>query len=270
VFAQVMIGLAGSLLVLALAALSSGGSRAGRGEAERPSGRLPAGGSGRIRRAGLEGALSPSALAVARAAGLVVGLMVGLPLVPLLPQRTGAVLAALGAGFGFLAPDLLLARRARRRHRRIVAALPDALDLLATVIGAGRTTGESLRAVAKWGRGPLADEFGLVARRIEAGMPTAMGLALLRERVGGPEVAAFTSGLERSLRLGSPLAVELRRQASDLRSRRRRLIVEQASRAAPKIQLVIALVLVPAVLLLVVAVLVANADRLIGAAFGPG
>ena len=44
----------------------------------------------------------------------------------------------------------------------------------------------------------------------------------------------------------------------------------QAARAAPKIQLVIALVLVPAVLLLVVAVLVANADRLIGAAFGQG
>jgi uncharacterized protein involved in exopolysaccharide biosynthesis len=45
-------------------------------------------------------------------------------------------------------------------------------------------------------------------------------------------------------------------------------VVERAARAAPKIQLVIALVLVPAVMLLVVAALVANSDRLIGFAFG--
>lgn len=257
-----MVGVAGALFVFALAGLGSGGRRRERQPAESRADR-----SGRV---GPAGAVPSSSMLLARCFFLAVGLSVGLPLVPLLPARTGPALAALAAGLGFLAPDLILARRARRRHRRIVAALPDSLDLLATVLGAGRTTGAAFGAVARWGRGPLAEEFGLVARRIEAGIPNEQGLALLRERIGGPEIAAFTSGVERSLRLGSPLSEEMRRQASELRVRRRRLIVEQASRAAPKIQLVIALVLVPAVLLLVVAVLVANADRLIGAAFGSG
>ena len=224
----------------------------------------------RIQRAGLEGSLSPSTVVVAKVMGLSLALMVTVPLVTLLPGRTGAVVAALAAGGGFLAPDLLLIRRSRKRHRRMVAALPDSLDLLATVLGAGRTTGAALSAVSRWGRGPLSAELGLAARTIEAGAPREEGLRLLRERVGGSEIAAFTSGVERSMMLGSPLSDELRRQATDLRIRRRRLIVEQASRAAPKIQLVIALVLVPAVLLLVIAVLVANFDRLIGAAFGQG
>ena len=260
-----MVGIGAALLVFALASLGSG-RRGKRGPVEGIRAERP----GPVRRAVPEGSPSQSSTLLARGFFLAVGLSVGLPLVPLLPARTGAALAALAAGLGFLAPDLLIARRARRRHRRIVAALPDSLDLLATVLGAGRTTGAALGAVARWGRGPLAEEFGLVARRIEAGIPNEQGLALLRERVGGPEIAAFTSGVERSLRLGSPLSEEMRRQASELRVRRRRLIVEQASRAAPKIQLVIALVLVPAVLLLVVAVLVANGDRLIGAAFGTG
>lgn len=224
----------------------------------------------RIRRAGLEGSLSPSTVVVAKFIGLSLGLAVTFPLVTLFPGRAGAVVAALASGAGFLGPDLLLIRRTRRRHRRMVAALPDSLDLLATVLGAGRTTGAALSAVSRWGRGPLSAELGLAARTIEAGAPREEGMRLLRERVGGIEIAAFTSGVERSMRLGSPLSDELRRQATDLRIRRRRLIVEQASRAAPKIQLVVALILVPAVLLLVVAVLVANADRLIGAAFGQG
>ncbi|MFM9044672.1 MAG: type II secretion system F family protein, partial [Solirubrobacterales bacterium] len=147
---------------------------------------------------------------------------------------------------------------------------PHPFDVRAPFVGAGPATGAALAAVARWGRGPLSAELGLAARTIEAGAPREEGLRLLRERVGGSEIAAFTSGVERSMMLGSPLSDELRRQATDLRIRRRRLIVEQASKAAPKIQLVIALLLVPAVLLLVVAVLVANADRLIGAAFGQG
>lgn len=270
--AEYLVGIAGALIVFGIAGLLDPGRarlrRTERSGLERIGRRL--GLAERIRRAGLEGALSPSAVVFAKGVCLAGALASSLPLLTVMPGRTGALIAALGAGAGFLIPDLVLVRRARKRHERIIAALPDSLDLLATVLGAGRTTGAALSAVARWGRGPLASELDLASRLIEAGVPREDGLEALRERIGGPEVAAFSSGVRRSLRLGSPLSEELRRQATDLRARQRRAIVEGAARAAPKIQLVIALVLVPAALLLVVAVLVANADRLIGVAFGQG
>ena len=272
VLAEYLVGLAGALASLGLSGLIGSDrtkrSRAAFSRLEKLGRQL--GLNERIRRAGLEGSLSPSTVVLAKGICLASALLVALPLISFLPGRTGAVIAALGTGAGFLLPDLLLVRRARRRHARIVAALPDSLDLLATVLGAGRTTGAALAAVAHWGRGPLAADLGLASRTMQAGASREEGLSLLRERIGGPEIASLTAGIERSFRLGSPLSEELRRQATDLRARHRRLIVEQASRAAPKIQLVIALILVPAVLLLVVAALVANADRLIGAAFGSG
>ena len=67
--------------------------------------------------------------------------------------------------------------------------------------------------------------------------------------------------IERSHRYGSPLADQLREQASALRAAQSRRIEEQAARAAPKIQLAVALLLVPSVLLMIAAGLLANVDR---------
>jgi tight adherence protein C len=75
------------------------------------------------------------------------------------------------------------------------------------------------------------------------------------------EVLALVGALERAARHGAPLADTLAAQARDARLARRRRIQEEAARAGPKIQLVVALLLVPSVLLLVAAAL---ASALIG------
>ncbi len=89
------------------------------------------------------------------------------------------------------------------------------------------------------------------------------GAGSLRARVPGSEIATLCAAIERSRRYGSPLAEQLRRQSSALRSDQRRAVEESAARAAPKIQLVVALVLVPSVLLMITAALIANADVLL-------
>jgi tight adherence protein C len=88
-------------------------------------------------------------------------------------------------------------------------------------------------------------------------------MAGLRERVPGAELATLVAAIERSRALGSPLADQLGRQATSLRRDQRRAVEESAARAAPKIQLVVALVLVPSVLLMIAAALIANADVLL-------
>jgi tight adherence protein C len=71
-------------------------------------------------------------------------------------------------------------------------------------------------------------------------------------------VATLAATLRRAERHGSPLADALAAQARDARAERARAIRERAARAGPKIQLVVALLLVPSVLLLVAAALVAT------------
>jgi tight adherence protein C len=199
---------------------------------------------------------------LAKLAGAALGAMAALAAAPAAPGRLSLLVAIGLPAAGFLVPDALLEREARRRHRRLVAALPDALDLLAVGAASGRSPAAGFGEIARAARGPLAAELRTTVVELECGRPLGEALRSLRARVPGSEVATLSAAIERSRRFGSPLADQLRRQATALRRDRRRAVEERAARAAPKIQLVVALVLVPSVLLMIAAGLIANADLL--------
>jgi tight adherence protein C len=217
----------------------------------------------RIRRAGLEGRLPLAAVIMAKACGALTGVLTSLAAAPAAPGRISLLVAFGFPAAGFLAPDALLERRARLRTRRLRGALPDACDLLAVDATTGRGPAAGFAEIAAAAAGPLADELRVTVAELSCGRPLAAALRSLRARAPGGEVAALCAAIERSRRYGSPLAEQLRRQSSALRRDQRRLIEEHAARAAPKIQLVIALVLVPSVLLMIAAALIANADVLL-------
>ncbi len=259
--------LAGLAALLALAALRE--ALAGRSPPRLPLGgptaraALRLGLPARLARAGLAARLSLPAVMLAKLAAAAAAALVALAAAPAAPGRI-SLLVALGLpAAGFLLPDALLERRARLRARRLLAALPDACDLLAVGAAAGRGPAAGIAELAAAGEGPLAAEMRVAAAELACGEPLAAALRSLRERVPGSEVAALCAAIERSRRLGSPLAEQLRRQATALRRDRRREVEEHAARAAPKIQLVVALVLVPSVLLMIAAALIANADLLL-------
>ena len=81
----------------------------------------------------------------------------------------------------------------------------------------------------------------MTVAELSCGRPLPAALRSLRDRVPGSELATLCAAIERSRRYGSPLAEQLRRQSSALRSDQRRAVEERAARAAPKIQLVVAL-----------------------------
>lgn len=227
-------------------------------------GRLRAGLSSRLRRAGLRSRLPVESVLLGKAITAIAAAAAGLVAAPAAPGRTSLLVAVAMPAAGFVLPDALLEREARRRHRRLLASLPDALDLLAIGAAAGRSPAAGLAAIARDGGGPLADELRATVAELDCGRPLGEALAGLRGRVPGSEVATLCASIERSRRLGSPLADQLRRQAESLRRDQRRAVEERAARAAPKIQLVVALVLVPSVLLMIAAALIANADVLLG------
>jgi tight adherence protein C len=217
----------------------------------------------RLRRAGLESRLTLEAVVAAKLVSALAGSLAALAAAPAAPGRTSLLVVVAMPAAGFVLPDALLEREARRRHRRLLTALPDALDLLAIGSAAGRAPAAGLGEIAAAGSGPLAEELRVTAAELDCGRPLAEALAGLRERVPGGEIATLCASIERSRRLGSPLADQLHRQSASLRRDQRRAVEESAARAAPKIQLVVALVLVPSVLLMIAAALIANADVLL-------
>ncbi len=217
----------------------------------------------RLARAGLEGRLPLSTVLLGKLLGAAVGGLAALLAAPAAPGRIAFLVAVGMPAAGFLVPDALLEREARRRHRRLVGALPDALDLLAVSATSGRGPAAGFAEISAGGSGPLADELRVAVAEIACGEPLSQALKSLRARVPGNEMATLCASIERSRRFGSPLAEQLRRQSSALRRDQRRAVEERAARAAPKIQLVVALVLVPSVLLMIAAALIANADVLL-------
>ena len=193
----------------------------------------------------------------AKLAAALAGGGLGVLLAPLAPGRLGLALALASPVAGFLGPDLWLHRRAAERARRVRRELPAMLDLLRVTVAAGSSLPESLNAVGERAAGPLALEWRGVGREVALGVPLAEALEGMAGRLPLPEVRALVSALERARRHGTPPAETLRAQAHDARLALRRRIQDDAARAGPKIQLVVALLLVPSVLLLVAAALAA-------------
>ena len=214
----------------------------------------------RLRRAGLEHRLTVPMVLVMKLAGAMAGFGIAFLGAPAAPGRLSWMVAVGLPGAGFLGPDAWLERRARRRLGAVRAVLPDALDLLAVGASAGRSPLTGLAELGGGG-GPLAKELAVLTAESSCGAPQRDALDGLRRRVPVPEVAAMCGVIERSHRYGSPLASQLQDQASSLRAVQRRRIEENAARAAPKIQLAVALLLVPSVLLMIAAGLLANVDR---------
>jgi tight adherence protein C len=210
----------------------------------------------RVAAAGSPLGLTAADVVALEGAGALAGLLLALPLAAAVPGRLGIALLLCVPAAGFLAPDLALARRARARAARAGEELADVLDLLRVAVEAGLPVGRALAEVGRRCRGLLAAEIGAAALRMQLGATRPEALATLVARCPVDGVAALASAIERADRHGAPLAPALQALAAEARAERARRLRDDAARAAPKIQLVVALVLVPAVMLLVAAVLV--------------
>jgi tight adherence protein C len=200
-------------------------------------------------------ALPVADFAALRAGATLAGLLAVLPLVWASPARTALLILAGGPGAGHLAPALWLVRRTRRRAAAIERELADVLDLLRVALGAGLAPMRALAEVGRRHPGLLAAELRRAGARRALGVPGATVIAELERRCPGEGVSALCAALRRAERHGAPLAGTLAAQARDARARAAVRTAEAAARAAPRIQLVVALLLVPSVLLLVAAAL---------------
>jgi tight adherence protein C len=200
------------------------------------------------------GAAPPDVMAV-KAGATLAALLLAVPAAAVLPGRLPLPACAAAALAGFLAPDAWLLRRTRRRRRTMEDELADVLELLRVAVEAGLPTGRALQEVGRRHPGLLASELRRAADRLALGTPRHETLAGLERRCPAAGVPTLVAALRRADRHGAPLGLTLAAQALDARADRARRAAEGAARAGPKIQLVVALMLVPSVLLLVAAAL---------------
>lgn len=212
----------------------------------------------RLAAAGRPLGLRASDLMAAKGGAGALGLLLALPLGSLLPGRLGLLAPFALPLAAFLAPDLWLRRRTLARGAAMAHELPDLLDLLRVALAAGLSLDRALAEVARRDRGLLAREWRTAAVEVELGVPRERALAALAARCPCEGIVPLVRALERGARHGTPLAEALAAQAAEARAAHARRLAERAARAAPQIQLVVALLLVPSVLLLVAAALLAS------------
>ena len=216
-----------------------------------------------VQGAGLRGIVSVELVERARVGGALVGVAIGAALATIAP--VGVLFVPLLAGLGFQLPGRVLAARAARRRARLVRQLPDLLDLLVISVEAGMALDPALSLAAERLPGALSDEVGSTLRELRLGTPRRAAYQGLAERAGSAELKQVVGALLQAEELGAPLSRALAGQAESMRTARRQRARDRAARAAPRIQLVVALLMVPAALFLVMGVLLLELARQVGA-----
>jgi tight adherence protein C len=172
------------------------------------------------------------------------------------------------AGFavGCLLPDWDLDRRVAQRHGLVLMELPTLLDMLTLATSAGMALEQALEEVAAGSQGVVARELRVVTRELALGqrrnLPEA--LAALAERLGTPEVNHILGRMSAAYEQGLPLGQALQAQAEALRERQRLHIVEEGGKAAVRMLLPVALLILPALFVVVLVPAAAELTRLGG------
>ena len=187
----------------------------------------------------------------AKGLGLIVGAALG-ALFGIHQPALAIVYAAIGAVCLFFLPDVLLYNRGIKRQEAMLAALPDALDMLSVCVEAGLSFDSALAQVARNTRGPLAEEFARALQEMQIGLSRVQALRAVADRTTVSELRAFISSFVQASELGVPVARVLREQTAEMRVRRRQRAEEKAQKVPVKIMFPVVACLFPALLVVIV------------------
>jgi len=134
-------------------------------------------------------------------------------------RMIGPVGAVMGIVLGIAAPRLVLANIAKRRVKRFVYQLPDALLALASALRAGSNLTKGLELLATRQPPPLSQEFTIVLAEYRVGRQLSDSLTDLRRRISTPELDLMNTAMNVSRRVGGNLADTLESLAKTLQEK---------------------------------------------------
>lgn len=174
------------------------------------------------------------------------------------PQNTNLVILA---GFllilsSFLLPDVWLNAQVRKVKREIERQFPDALDLLSVCADAGLGFDQAMQRVGEYMDNTIAAEFRRVSSEMEVGVSRADALRNMSHRLDVSEVSSFVTIIIQSETLGMRIAEVLHSQAGQFRIIRQLKAKEIANRLPAKMIIPLALLILPALLIVLLGPLI--------------
>ncbi len=133
---------------------------------------------------------------------------------------------------GAAIPYVWLEMRIRRRQSIIWKSLPDAFDLITTMVEAGLGLDSALARVAEKVPGPFAAELRTAIREVALGKPRRQALMDMAERTGVEDLSTFVNAIVQAEQMGVSVGQVLRVQSDQMRTRRRQRAEQAARRAA--------------------------------------
>jgi len=179
----------------------------------------------------------------------------------------------IGLYVGFRLPEIVIARRIRRRQEKLRKALPDALDLIVVCAEAGLTIDRCFRNVAQQlgiVHPELCEEFSLFTAEISAGLRRKEAMENLARRTQEIEIKKFVAVLIQADRFGTSMADALRTHAEYLRVRRRQEAEERASKVGVKLIFPVFFFIMPTMFLVTIGPAAVSIARHLAKAFSGG
>ncbi len=163
------------------------------------------------------------------------------------------ILLVLVAGvLGFIYPQLYLTQRIQRRQKNVRRAMPDALDLLTICVEAGLGFDAAIQKVAEKWTSDISLAFARVIQEIQLGKIRRDALRDMADRIGLAEMTSFVAAVVQSELLGVSLSKVLHIQADQMRVKRRQHAEEEARKAPIKMLIPMALLIFPALIVVLV------------------
>jgi tight adherence protein C len=166
---------------------------------------------------------------------------------------SGAFLPAFcGLAFGYMFPDRVLSRLARRRSAALRRGLPAALDLMVLAVEAGQGLDTSILDTSRGMRGSypdLAAEFVQLHLELRANTSREDALRNFARRTHDAEIQKFAALMIDTDRFGTSLGPALRVHARYLRTRFRQGAQERARKVGVKLIFPVFFLIFPSVIL---------------------
>lgn len=155
-----------------------------------------------------------------------------------------------GSLLGYVLPGMVLARKAKKRQKKIQLGLADALDLMVVSVEAGLGMDQAILRVGdelRFAHPDLSDELRLVNIELRAGKARTDALRNLADRTGLDDLVSLTTMLIQTDKFGTSVAQSLRVFSETLRTKRRQRAEEAAAKTGVKMVFPLVLCIFPAI-----------------------